>query len=316
MATRKKVVTAYQIKGYKVNNLDQSSTISMTPDDYRLLLKKLDELPLDPERKPSKILTIDGSISSTRALVLLIRRHEEDLVFGHIGYVDKEGHLLNLKKGVVDVHHFDGDERLYWPTHFMWAYADDVMLVEYNKFGPRVGSLRNYLLKITEDAIEQLQLENITMRVLINEDAYKKLLHAGPIAKVEMAVHADTVQKLREANADRDIVAASETLRNLDPEAKVLELVLKRQPYARKGGMVLFKSKLEGLFSILEYFKKMRISAEPRQEDGKTFEIDLLSEKVSYRINVAYDEGKRMLKEDDFFRKMKELYLQNLKPST
>lgn len=192
---------------------------------------------------------------------------------------------------------------LFEATHFVLFLPDRILGMEFNLYGPRTGRLESYLLEKCPDLVSDVRFEPI-----LRQDVSTRLQEMGEISLFEIAVRRDQAQIL--AQLDESLAAAFEAARRFAEGApEILELVLRKRPYARQG-FFRFPLPTQGLLGFLadrqnrEALVEFKVKARNVRTHAVEM-VDLLEDKmISTTRVVAAGERRRSVDRASMFREI------------
>lgn len=202
-----------------------------------------------------------------------------------IGTIRKRGLPVIEKKGITNPLILAADEGLLEPVHVM-IFDKNVIGFEFNFYGPRIGVLKNYLPQKTIDLID-----NIDIRAMIRRDILQMLSRVGEIKVFSMSFQRDMDEYLKEL--DKNLIDAVKEIKK-GTDAPYIDIVLKHEPYSRKGIKISFlkdKNRVARWLSkpeVKEGLNKFKIKCKDIQTQN-TVEFDLLQQ---YLLSKKFIEAK------------------------
>ncbi len=314
--TRPRTISVYSVQATKriPNGNSGGSSVVLDQQDYHTMLHNILRLPIfyspaPTTRSPQSLIKLNPS--HNRWVLLRIIRLEHNKAYGQIAFAKNEDLLQLTSEGVVSPLPLDSGSYLYEPAHFVWYYSDGIILLEYTLQAPRARSFREYIMHDIIQSSFPFDIDTFALRILINKDAYNKLLAAGPVATFEIAIYKHFIGELHEDNVNRDIVNAFHHASRIDPESEIIGIELRRRLHAKRGGMTSIKQVIRSLMSS-NGIARLKAKVEPDGSGtGRVFEVNLLEDKISEKIYVRYDTQLRIINSKDIFDKMDDLYLRN-----
>ncbi len=194
-------------------------------------------------------------------------------------------------------------------THFIYFHDQKVIGVEFNFYGPRTNSLKNYLLEKSQNFSNPF--EYIDIKPILNMDLDFQLHDIGEISLMQMEVARNELAILKEL--DQDLFSAFDTASKVS-DAESVEIILRKKKYSREGFSLPFsKKKLKELLSIednRQKINKLKVNAESETEHiNKTF--DLLEDKmIMSKQIIVLDKRSRAVDSESMFEKIEEAYIE------
>ena len=256
--TKQRTVSVYSVEATKRVSEPQPTSPGMVLDqhDYYTLLHYVHNMPLFNSETPttdSPQSLIKLNPSHNRWVLLRIMHLEREKAYGQIAYAKNEDLLQLTSQGDVSPLHLDSGSYLYEPAHFVWYFSDGIILMEYTMNAPRARSFREYVMHDIIQSSYPFDIDTFSLRILIDKSAYEKLMAAGPITSLEVAVYKNYIDELHEDDVNEDIVGAFRHLSRIDPEPDIIGIELRRKPYAKRGGMLAIKEFIPALMSSRGY---------------------------------------------------------------
>jgi hypothetical protein len=213
-------------------------------------------------------------------------------------------------KRLTEVLRIAEDQGLAEETHFVYFRRSKLLAVEYNHFGPRIGTLQGYLIdKINDTRGEPLQL---TFQYLLDEDVLKLLSDGAEVRMLQMAVPKAKIGEL--ARHDPNIFAAFKNAAAFGDEDEI-EIVLRRKrrskrtiDAAARNDAILAKARLLATLPE-EPFTKLRAKIKPLDDD--TFTADLLENKYTIKLELHPSGRSRNIDSDNLFQSIQQAYRDN-----
>lgn len=192
-------------------------------------------------------------------------------------------------------------------THFIYYPAKDILGVEFNFFGPRANSLKNYLLEKSNN--HNNPIKHIELYPILNQDLDTLLQEVGEINMFQMEIARNELSVIEEL--DRDLYSAFEAAEKVS-DAESVEVILRKKKYSREGFPLPFsKNRLKELLSIgdnRQKINRMKVNAESK-DDGENKLFDLLEDKMIVSKKVAtLDERSRSVDPNSMYEKIEEAY--------
>lgn len=192
-------------------------------------------------------------------------------------------------------------------THFILYPELGILGVEFNFFGPRASSLKNYLLEKSRNFSKPI--EYIELNPILNQDVDTLLQDMGEVNMFQMEIARNELSLVEEL--DRDLHSAFESASRVS-DAESVEVVLRKKKYSRSGfPFPISKDALKELLSIgdnRQKINKIKVDAESRfEEQNKTF--DLLEDKMitSKKITTLGNRS-RSVDSESMFNKIEEAF--------
>lgn len=201
----------------------------------------------------------------------------------------------------------DAEEGLAEIFHFVYFPDTNIMGTEFNYFAPRVNRMHDYL---TEKASALVNMVQFTPKLA--GSVRETLRRVGRMTLFKIGVYKEQIDILEEYNGD--LHRALETLRDLDNNARELEVILKLG--TRKKDEDLNRTLLDRLPDFLNnIINRQAISnLQARAYDeriGRTVLVDLLEDKlVALRQVVALDEDSRAIMSDSMYAGIEDAYIE------
>ncbi|MGF9821563.1 hypothetical protein [Brevibacillus agri] len=213
--------------------------------------------------------------------------------------MEQQGNLTSLNipinGGLAEITHF-----IYFPSH-------NVLGLEFNFFGPRSTSLKEYIEEKSGRCAERVNFARISP--ILNKDVENTLNNIGDISliQIELAKNAINITEELDANLKRAFEAAAEV-----SDAETVELVLRKKKYARNGFPFPFsKQRLVEFITKednRENINKFKVIGEDvTMEENKSF--DLLEDKlVASKRVVSMGEKSRAVDSTSMFTAIEQAY--------
>jgi hypothetical protein len=219
---------------------------------------------------------------------------EAQIVKGQFATINREYIPQYEQNGVVDSVNLPIDAGLYYPSHFVYFVKNRHFVAEFNRNGPSITKLQEYLENKLADSPEPI-LTSAFFRQIIKEDVVQAIESMGSIAEVAIAVHKDAVDTFKGSGFQDTLNLASE----LAPENSIIKLGLSRATGAHQGRVVekqVFLSWLKprlGLASVRNSGAKVRARVEDQPDDsGASVWLDVFSAKYATKIRVKVKSNK------------------------
>ncbi|WP_203289125.1 hypothetical protein ACK1LH_19680 [Metabacillus indicus] len=193
-------------------------------------------------------------------------------------------------------------------THFIYFPKQKVIGVEFNFYGPRASSLKNYLLE--KSNLCSMPFEYIELNPILNQDLDVTLQDVGEVNLFTMEISRNELGVVNELN--QDLHSAFEAAAKVSEDAESVEVILRKKKYSRGGfRFPLSKNKLKEFLSIgdnRQAINRLKINAESRsEENNKTF--DLLEDKMITSKKVTSIGGRsRSVDSNSMFDKIEEAF--------
>jgi hypothetical protein len=107
---------------------------------------------------------------------------------------------------------------LYEGTHFV-LFPNDVIGAEYNFYGPRISSLKNYILTKVPNLVDEVELVP-----LIRHDFMEQIAKIGGVKKLRLKVHSDNINFMEKLNSN--IFNMFKLAHNMAPDTEEIDITL------------------------------------------------------------------------------------------
>jgi hypothetical protein len=209
---------------------------------------------------------------------------------------DTKVHPLKLKDS----------EGLVIPTHFVYFPEKGIVAMEYNFYGPRIGTLAKYLNEKMENV--NIGVKNplfLYFNILFNKDALRQISRMGDITSISLMVHKNHVDSIK--NLDSNLYSSLRTASSFG-DLEEIELVLRpkkngRKPILKGTERKTFLKNLKGYvgrFYPGEQFDRFNIKAWDSQTQ-KIQDFDLLKDKMVYEVRTTKLNNAREVDPKDMF---------------
>lgn len=202
-------------------------------------------------------------------------------------------------------------EGLVTTTHFIYFPEKEILAMEYNFYGPRIGTLNKYL----NEKMDNIGVKNplfLTFTALFNKDAVRQINRMGDITSISIMVQKNHINSVN--NFDKTIFASLKAAADFG-DLEEIELVLRPKKRGRtailKGDeRKSFLKRLKG-YAQKNYpgdqFDRFNIKAWDVQT-GKITDFDLLKDKMVYEVRTTKLNSARGVDPDDMFKNIKAAY--------
>lgn len=188
-------------------------------------------------------------------------------------------------------------------THFVYFIEDKIMGVEFNFYGPRSSRLGFYIQEKTSLISQFLLIPILRM------DVSETLNKIGEVSDFRFQAHRSAQETIKELNED---LAAAFNASATASEAEIIEIVLRKKEYSRKGFPLPLK--IKKLIEVLknkdkrDQFKKMGSNAyDPEIKKERYF--DFLEDKFIFTKKVIQQsERSRSINSISMYSAIKEAY--------
>jgi hypothetical protein len=202
-------------------------------------------------------------------------------------------------------------EGLVTTTHFIYFPEKEILAMEYNFYGPRIGTLNKYI----NEKIDNVGVKNplfLTFTALFNKDAVRQINRMGDITSVSIMVHKNHIQSIK--NIDKTIFASLSAASGFG-DLEEIELVLR--PKKRGRSAILKGDERKSFLKRLKdyaqqnypgnQFDRLNIKAWDSQT-GKITEFDLLKDKMVYEVQTTKLNNARGVDPEDMFKNIQAAY--------
>ncbi len=199
-------------------------------------------------------------------------------------------------------------EGLVTTTHFVYFPEKEIIAMEYNFYGPRIGTLNKYL----NEKMDNVGVKNplfLTFTALFSKDAVRQINRMGDITSISLMVRKNHIDSIK--NFDDTIFSSLKTAAGFG-DLEEIELVLRpkkrgRNPILKGKERKSFLSRLKGYAQKNypgEEFDRFNIKAWDSQT-GKVTEFDLLKDKMVYEVRTTKLNSARSVDPEDMFKNIK-----------
>ena len=182
------------------------------------------------------------------------------------------------------------DAGLFEATHFILFVHDRVLGMEYNQYGPRTGRLAQYLLDKCGDTLKRAEFLPI-----LRGDVRERLDQIGEVSLLRLAVHRDDAALTGQLHESLPAAFRAVYHAVRQPFGDVLEIVVRKKPYARGPGMG-FPFSRQRVFNFLRrtQTRDATVAFQVKARNTRTEQVevfDLLEDRfiASARVELAGD---------------------------
>lgn len=241
---------------------------------------------------------------------IYLRKLEENEGFfcGEVSILRSSGLPSKAKRGeknIFDIGLLD-NEGLVESTHFLYAPTNKILVLEYNHFGPRIGTLQWHLNnKICKE--EEFNITEIGFEPILNKDTLKILDDSKEIKVVSF-----TIPKANISNEPEDDFSFSDMVRNSMNYGNTGRVSISLKMDKTKKDPIISPNELKMQLKkigcdIGDVFDEFKIrSLQKSTNTTKTF--DLLQDKIKDEVTIIKLDKKRKIDSSNMFSKMQESY--------
>lgn|GEM_PF-6576998 len=202
-------------------------------------------------------------------------------------------------------------EGLVTTTHFVYFPEKDILAMEYNFYGPRIGTLNKYL----NEKMNNVGVKNplfLTFTALFSKDAVRQINRMGDITSISMMVHKNHIDSIK--NFDDTIFSSLKTAAAFG-DLEEIELVLR--PKKRGRNPILKGKERKSFLNRLKAYAKQNYPGEQfdrfnikawDSQTSKVTEFDLLKDKMVYEVRTTKLNSARGVDPEDMFKNIKSAY--------
>jgi hypothetical protein len=243
---------------------------------YEIEFKKEDEI-INPQSILSYInsLPFDENgrylLSDEESILSMFVESKGLPLKGKIGTIRKKGLPLTERYGETKPLKLPLNTGLYEPTHFI-IFPDKVAGFEFNFYGPRPTSLKNYILNKASAMIDDIKLLPI-----IRRDTMQLLSHIGEIKAFGLNIHRDMEEFLK--MLDDNLFDTFSGMKKYN-DAEYIEIIFRAERHSKKSIHLNFLDRLPEWIKkpeVKEGVDSLRIRARDKITK-KIEEFDLLQE--------------------------------------
>ena len=198
------------------------------------------------------------------------------------------------------------DEWITESTHFIYSPANDVLLLEYNHYWPRIGTLENHINQ-KASAYDWWNLDCVDFQPILDQNILRKLDDMDSIRMIQISIPRIRVWTI--PDDDNSIFSMFKNAEQYQ-ESWVVWIYLK-QDKSNKDSLISteqLKYEIEVLwYNISQICTDFQIRAVSKSE-WKTKTYNLLQDKIKTEISVIKLWNTRDIDEKDIFTKMKDIF--------
>lgn len=256
----KRKIYFYKAEAHNIEN-DQIGSFDLLKASFNAI----SQMPYDEDGRYQKV-------SSYKDVSCEVISFTNSMIKGKIGY-RRTGDLplKELRGKVSPVGLVDG-ESLFEPTHFIF-FNTGILGVEYNHFGPRTGTLKNYILEKCDD------IDKFLVHFLLKNDVSGIVTSISDVYEVDIVAYADNLDSF--AELDTSLHRGLKAMRRSMPQSQKIKFQVSRNANSKNGMDVRWLSKLPtwlGKPQNHQVVERLRIRAVV-DGDSKAKTHDLLEDK-------------------------------------
>ncbi len=306
MTTRSRRVLVFRAQLTYTDTTQSIGNVDV-PSDLLDVMKLLKDLPWDWTQAENAYMTKGGIVYALR-----IDGIDEDagIVKGQFAAIDKEVLPDYELNGVVDSVQLPVDAGIYYPFHFVFYTKKKHFAIEYNRSGPRLEHLQQYLEeKLNGSGL----LDSAFFYQIFREDPFEAIEKMGSIAEIEVEV----VTNKTEAFLGSDYEGVLTGLSQLAPEKAVLKFGISREKGASSGQAIdktRFLRWARRRANAQNVGVKVKARVEEQTDDsGASIWMDVFAQKYATKINVRINKN-RSVNSQHCYEQIQQVYTRMMSP--
>ena len=195
------------------------------------------------------------------------------------------------------------DEWITETTHFIYSESFNILVIEYNHYGPRIWSLE-YHLNNRANTNEKWCVTEIDFEPILNQDTLDKLNDIWEIRMMSMSVPRKFIWNLPQKD-DSIFSAITQSYHYWDKWEIMITIKNEKRKHENIIDEERVKSELKDMWMMIdENVSSLQIQAISKS-DGKSKLYDFLQEKMRTEISVVRQGKSRDIDSADIFLKMR-----------